>query len=70
MKKEGKSYPKTVCAGIVLVWVAVAIWPEVIGIVVILISGVGLLISGVVLGMKTKTTIFGDAIPGRDIFDF
>ena len=70
MKKEGKSYPKTVCAGIVLVWVAVAIWPEVIGILVILISGVGLLISGVVLGMKTKTTIFGDAIPGRDIFDF
>jgi hypothetical protein len=70
MKKEGKSYPKTVCVGIVLVWVAVAIWPEVIGIVVILISGVGLLISGVVLGMKTKTTIFGDAIPGCGIFDF
>ena len=69
-EKKGKSYPKTVCAGIVLVWVAVAIWPEVIGIVVILISGVGLLISGVVLGMKTKTTIFGTPIPGCDIFDF
>ena len=34
------------------------------------ISGVGLLISGVVLGMKTKTTIFGTPIPGCDIFDF
>mgnify|MGYP001441243420 CR=1 FL=1 len=69
MRKEGKAYPMTVYAGILLVWVAVAIWPHV-GQIVILISMVGLPISGIVLAMKTKNTIDGQAVPGYDIFDF